>query len=240
MWNSPRKSSDCGKRYKLAELSALVLPLDELLNLSKSVPVAEVVDERILHQLERDEFVFALYQVLDALLEETELPKKGHTGIQEAIIAELLNQAHTKICCELDNPEFGPSARKAVWNSVDRLLLGNDLTPWSLEEMELPTSQPYLSEQLTEEMWNELLGEGGLWDEFLWDSDWRVDSLMDLPPDRAKSIAETTGLDLDVVQALPHTPSAAELRMAEHYVSYVIWKGEVVSEQGGQAIDGSK
>ena len=87
MWNSPHSPSESGKRYSLADLSVLVLPLDELLYLSKTGPVSDVVDEKILRRLDRGELVFALYEVFEALTGEVAVPVGGHPGIHEAIIA---------------------------------------------------------------------------------------------------------------------------------------------------------
>lgn len=233
MWNSPNQSPKGGKRYGLADVSALILPLDRLLDQSRSMNPADLLEERILKRLERDEFVFSLFEVLQLLLEENPAPPKGHTGIQEAIIAELLSQSFTIVSCELDEPEFGSLGRKAVWESIERLLIHREsddpALPWILEDagMKLTDSQPYLSDKMTHEIWEELLlGENFLWAEFLWDADWRMDFLMDLDPDSAKNVTEMAGLDLDVVQALPNSPSAAELRMAEYYILYVVWKNE--------------
>jgi len=243
MWNNPYTPgfSERGRRFSLADISALALPLDELLEVLTSRPVAEVVDEEILRRLEKVEFVFALYQVLEAMLEDVEVPEAGHTGIQEAMVAELLSQSYSRICVELDEQDFGHSARKAAWISVERLLIRRDPRerglPGILEDAGLKLSdddigaQLYRSEKLTHDVWWELLlGEGGLWSEFLSDADWRTDSLMDVHPGKADAVAQLTGIDLSVIQALPHTPNEAELRMAEHYIRYLIWKDEVANQ----------
>ena len=233
MWNSPHSPSKRGRRFSLADLSALMLPLDEVFYLSKTNPVAEVVDEVILKRLEKGEFIFALYQVLEALLEEVAVPEKGHTGIHEAMVAELLSQAYARVCVELDEPDFGHSARKAAWQSIDRLLIHRDpknpSVPWILEDVgwKLSDPQSYRSEKLSHEVWTELLtGENFLWGEFLWDDDWRIDSVMDAHPGKAEAVALLAGMDLNVVQALAHTPGEAEFRMAEHYISNLILRAE--------------
>ena len=80
------------------------------------------------------------------MLEDVEKPEKGHTGIQEAIVAELLSQLHGKICGELDDPEFGYFAREAAWNSLDQLVIKRDSpesgTPLILKEIGFDTSVP--------------------------------------------------------------------------------------------------
>lgn len=233
MWNSPHSLSKTGRRYRLEKISALVLPLDEILDQGTRGAISDIVDEAILKRIENHEFIFLIYQVLQALLEEVAVPKGGHTGNQEAMIAELLNQSYAKIVCELEMSDFGHSARKTVWTSIDRLLIHRDpaepCLPSILEDagLELSEPKPYLSEKLTREVWAELLlSEDFLLNEFLWDTDWRMGFIMDLHPDQAEALTKMAGLDLDVVQALPHTPNAPEFRMAEHYISYVIWKNE--------------
>ena len=229
MWNSPHSPSESGKRYSLADLSVLVLPLDELLYLSKTGPVSDVVDEKILRRLDRGELVFALYEVFEALTGEVAVPVGGHPGIHEAIIAELLRQAFDAVCCEIDTGDTGDFARRAAWNSIDRLVVHenpNDPSlPWMLEDdgMTLEDPESYRLEKITLEHWEELLcGESLLFSEFLWDGDWRMDSLMDLPPGKAKMMSDLTGINLRVVQALPHMPDEAEVRMAEGYLQGLI------------------
>jgi len=229
MWDSPKSDSKSGKRYRLDDLSALVLPLDELLYLSKSTPVSDLVEEGILRRLERSELVFALYEVFEALTGSVPVPDGGHPGIHEAIIAELLGRSLDQVCAEIEMGDVGDSIRKAVWHSVDRLLVhGNPYEPalpCILEETGLTLSDPhpYRSEKLTMELWEELLlGEGALFGEFLYDDDWRMGSLMDLHPDTAKLVSDLAGLNLDVVQALPHAPDDAQVRMAERYLKEVI------------------
>ncbi|MDR2674070.1 MAG: hypothetical protein LBC18_04170 [Opitutaceae bacterium] len=235
MWNSPNRPTKRGKRYQIADISALIHPLDQILDYLGNLSVEEVVDEPILQRLEKNEFVYALYQVLEALLEDVAVPRKGHTGIQEAIIAELLQQTHAMICCELDDPEMGDHARRAAWRTIDRLLIQRSSKdaelPWLLKDLKINAASPrvHLSKKLTSEVWWELLlGEENLWSEFLWDDDWRMDSLLDLPPDVAKSVTNIAGIDLETVHEPAHTPNAAEHRMAEYYIRYIIWKDEAL------------
>lgn len=229
MWNSPHSHSKSGKRYALGDLSALVLPLDELLYLSEATPVSELVEERILRRLDRGELVYALYEVFDALTGDRPVPQGGHIGIHEAIIAELLHQSFDCVVCEMEMGDVGELAREAVWQSVDRLLIhrnsNESALPWMLEDagMSLEDPESYRLENITPEHWEKLLcGDSPLFSEFLWDEDWRMDSLMDLPPDAAKWVTDQAGLDLKVVQALPHTPDEADLRKAEVYLQELI------------------
>ncbi len=227
MWNSPHSPSRSGKRYAAADLSALILPIDQLLDQSETRPVSDLVEEKILQRLDRGEFLFAVHEVFEALTGDKPVPERGHHGIHEAIIAELLHQSFDLVECEMEMGDVGELVREAVWKSVDRLLIHRDphqpALPWILEDdgMTLGDPESYRIEQLTLEHWRELLcGEGFLLGEFLWDEDWRMDSLMDLPPDTAKFISGMAGLDLEVVQALPHTPDADELQLAEES----LWK----------------
>lgn len=233
MWNSPHRKSKAGKRYDVRDISALISPLDQLLDFFDSSPVKDLVNEKILQRMEKEELIFGIYQVLQALLEDIPVPRKGHAGFHEAIIAELLNQTYGQIECELDDSDFGDSARKSAWESIRRLrMIKNSKEKaelWQLKGLGLNFESPrvHRSKKITSELWEDLLlGEGGLWDEFLWDDDWRMDSLMDLPEPAAKKVTNIMGLDLEVVHSLPHTPTRAELTMAEHYINYVIWKDE--------------
>lgn len=225
MWNSPHAPSKAGKRYSVAELSALILPIDELLYLSQAETIADLVEERILQRLDRGEFVYALYEVFKALTSDTPVPQGGHIGIHEAIIVELLRRSYDLVVCEIQMGEESGSAREAVWQSVDRLLIHRNpdepASPWMLEDsgMTLEDPESYRLENITLDHWEDLLcGDSPFFSEFLWDEDWRTDSLMDLPPDQAKLISGLAGLDLEVVQALPHTPDADELRRAEDFL----------------------
>ena len=237
MWNSPNQTADGrGKRYQLEDIAVLVTPLNQILDASKDSSAQDQLGEEILQQLERDELVYSLYQVFDALLGETDVPDGGHTGIQEAWIAELLEQVYEGICFEIDNPDFGDFNRKAAWQSIERLLFDDDdsetQVPCVLEDMpiDLNASKPYLSESLTPDIWRDLLlSDGGLLDEFLWDTDWRMSEFLDLPPAAASQMSGEMGLNLDVVHSLAHTPSNAEVNMAEYFLRYIIWRDEVLS-----------
>jgi len=235
MWSSPSCGSKDGKRYEIEEIRVLVHPLDNVLETLQSRRAKDVVDEPILQQMDKEELIYAIYEVLHALLNNNPVPNDGHPGYQEAIIAELLNQTHTDVIQELKDSQLGSHARMAAWNSYERLCAtidpaGNksfDLFP----DLKLDLANPrvYESPDITEEMWQDILsGDGGLWGEFLWDNDWRMSGLLDLPKRATKPITDLTGIDLEVVHRLAHTPSKAELRMAEYYIKYVIWSDEVI------------
>jgi hypothetical protein len=228
MWNSPHKLDDAGLQYDIVEISALVYPVGFLMDQVEDSPPAYVFEEPIVCRMEKEEFVFALFEVMQALLEAIPIPEKGHTGYQEAIVFELLNACYGQIQIELDVPEFGDSARKAAWTSFDRLCLqserGEAIRDAILEGLPLDTSDPavHRSELLTPDIWYEIVvGEIGLPDQFLWDYDYRIDQLMDLPESITRETLENTGIDLEVVHKLPHTPTDSEFRTAKHYLRFI-------------------
>ena len=236
MWNSPRRTKKTGIRYDIRDIAVLTHPLDQMMDFLGSSSVEDVVHERILCRMDKDELTFAIYEVLRALLEDDPIPKKGHTGYQEAIVAELLYQTQILIGCELDMDEKPLNyARAAAWQSVVRLRAPQPKSRrevlWQLDDLKLNLNAPkiFRSPKITFDHWEALLlAEGGLWDEFLWDDDWRMDQLMDLPPAASKNVSSVAGIDLETVYGLPHSPSTAELRMAEGYIQYVIWKDQAV------------
>lgn len=234
MWNSPQKFSDLGKQYRPEEVTVLLEALGDLWEHRESRPVDELVDERILVRLEKDELIYAIYQTLEAILEPVPIPEKGHTGIQEAVVAELLSRARDSVALELDS--FGCEdtfhARCATWNSVHHLILKQNSCSGEfieiLEEFGVDPldSEVYRSPRLTSDCWDLLFDF--LESEFLWDEDWRMDSFMDLPPERAVAIGDLIGMDLGVVQALPQSPVGSELKKAERYISEVISKTDAI------------
>ena len=182
----------------------------------ESSPVAAAVDEKILQRMEKAELIYAMYQVFEALLEETPVPKGGHRGYHEAIVAELLQHTFDLVTDEVKDAAAGDSARKAAWTSLKAFCLMADPAEgryfWPLKDLGLNFNRPEIhrSNKITPDHWEDmLLGVGGLWGEFLWDDDWRMDNLMDLPTPATKNITALTGIDLETVHALPHTPHAS-------------------------------
>ncbi|MDA0350038.1 MAG: hypothetical protein O3C43_22630 [Verrucomicrobia bacterium] len=231
MWNSPHKIDDAGLKYELLDISALVYPLGLLMDMQEDSSPSDTFVEDIVCRMEKEEVVFALFEVLQALLEDTPIPEKGHTGYQEAIVFELLNACFGQIQIELGDSNFGDSARKAAWTSFDRLCLqsvsGEEIKAAILGELPLDYSDPtvHRSAILTDEIWYEIVvGEGCLPGQFLWDYDYRIDRLMELPESMTEQVRESTGIDLEVVHRLPYTPTDAEYKMAKHYLQYVDWK----------------
>jgi len=238
MWNSPQCEDRGGKRYQLHVIAALTYPLDMMLDFLDHMPVADVVDEKILQRMDRDELVFALYHVFRALLEDDPLPPKGHPGYQEAIVAELLAAMNGRIVSELDDADGGHTARKAAWTSLHRLCQERDAKGKKylaqIEYLKVDISEPqiHLSPKLNQDVWEDLiLGDGGLWSEFLWDDDWRLDVIMDLPAAEAKKITELAGIDLDLVQELPPSPTSDEVVQAMRYLRSVIARAEKALEE---------
>ena len=225
MWNSPHKLDEFGLRYDIVEIAALVYPVGLVVDMVKESSPAYVFEEGIVCRMGKEEFVFALYEVLQALLEDIPIPEKGHPGYQEAIVFELLNACYGQIETELYDSEFGDRARKAAWTSFDRLCLqseiGEEIREAIFEELTLDFSDPavHRSELLTSEIWYEIVvGESGVSDQFFWDYDYRIDKLMDLPESMTKEVLESTGIDLEVVHKLPHTPTDSEFRTADSYI----------------------
>ena len=241
MWNSSYEylDSERGRQYRLEEISALIYPIEMLLDEIGMFPASQVTCEKILVSLERDEMVFAIYETLQALLEDIEIPEGGHTGIQQGLVAELLAKAHADIENEMyDGFDFDFSVRAAVWQSVEHLLIKEPTEeygfPMILEELGFSRNDEkiYRSEKLTSKVWEELLlGECYLFGEFFQDDDWRMDFLMDLPPDTAEALTKTIGLDLQRVQALPHTPNQVELERAENYIRDVIRRSKELNPE---------
>lgn len=233
MWNSPQCKDRSGKRYQIQAIAALTHPLDMLLDFLDHMPVADVVDEKILQRMDRDELVFALYHVFRALLEDDPLPTDGHPGYQEAIVAELLAATNGRIVSELDDADGGDIARKAAWTNLYRLCQERDakgkkyLAQIEFLKVDIAEPQIHLSPKLNQDVWGDLiLGDGGLWSEFLWDDDWRLDVIMDLPAAEAKKITELAGIDLDLVQKLPPSPTLSEVTVAMRYLRSVIARAE--------------
>mgnify|MGYP001174238672 CR=1 FL=1 len=235
MWNSPSRRTKAGKRYDTSDLAALIYPLDLLLDSLSFSRVEDVVHEANLQRIERSELVFGIYEVLRALLEDVPIPPGGHPGHHEAILAELIYQCRLLIGCELEDAEAGGAARQAAWQSLIRLCLHEDEQRhqglWPIDELDLDPTAPdiALSPKITNAHWDNLLQDGCLAGEFLWDDDWRDEELMDLPTPVAEKAAKLMGIELGVVHGLPHSPSEAEVRMAEFYIRYVIWRREAQS-----------
>lgn len=238
MWNSPYRETRHGKRYPFETLAALTYSLGMMLDTLRDEPLEHVLGENCLQRMEKEEFVYALYEVIDMLLNDTPAPKGGHFGYHEAIVAELLEQTYGHVGMELYDPEAGRSAMKAAWTSITKLLgprHGTVLEEFDLgpsETLDLDDPQGFLSDALSQEDWRQLIvGETGLASEFLWDEDWRYDFLMDLPEQATGPIADSMGLDMQKTHGLPHTPSSAEYQMALAYLSYISWRDTVATEK---------
>ncbi len=245
MWNSPNRTSRAGKRYDIRDLAALVYPLDMLLDELQLFSVAEAVEEANLSRMEKPELIFAIHEVLRALLEEVPVPKGGHPGHHEAVVFELLARMRGEIDIELDDPESDGEARRAAWTSLVRLCPLDDdtaeasLGPLADRGIDLTSPDAPFSPQITREDWDYLLQAGCLASEFLWDEDWRGDQLLDLPASKAAEMAEVLGIDIDRVHGLPHTPTEAEAKSAERYIREVIRQWEAARGPGSNGAGSS-
>lgn len=225
MWHSPRQTSDDGKRYSSDDVAALLEPLELVLDALGSHAPRDVVTEPILQRMEADELVFAVHHVFRALLEDVPVPRGGHPGFHEAVIAELLDQCSGMIELELSEPkgDVADSARKSAWRSFHALCAEIDAdgrrTHPLVDRLELIDDDPEVHRcpLLTTEVWQDmLLGDAGsVAAEFLWDYDWRNESFLEgRCASDAWIVAEDTGVDLDVVHQLPRAPRPAELAEA--------------------------
>ena len=101
---------------------------------------------------------------------------------------------------------------------------------WMLEgiPIKFQASEPDLSEFLTPEVWNFfLLGDGGLWDEVLWDTDWRMSEILELPLAAASQRSGEMGLEITVAHSLVHSPSVAEAKMVDYFLRSILWRDGV-------------
>lgn len=235
MWLSPSDDSGDGKRYSLQEIAALSYSLGLLLDMVRNLSPRTALDEPILQRMEPEELVFALYEVFQALLEDKEVPDTGHPGYQEAIIFELLEQTHACIVTEIQGgEEEDDHARRAAWHSFKAFAPETDedgrpfLDGW-LEDHEVSPTDPFpqRSAKLTAQAWHDVIDS--ISQEFLRDTDWQLEKMMDLPEEKTARLREMMGIDLRRAHRLPHSPTSAELNMATSYLQYLIWKDEVFS-----------
>jgi len=230
MWNSPNGET----QYSIEDIAVLTYPLDIILDLLNDSQVSDIASEPFLHSLSNEEFIFAMYQVFQALTERTPIPKEGHPGYQEAIVSELMTQTFSQIVLELKAQDCGSSAREAAWLSFIRLAPKTEipgfLNPLEIEGIDLDFNDPeaYRSKLLTADIWeNQILGSNALlWNNFLWDEDWRNYAIMDAPNPEADVLSQIMSLDIDTVHALPPTPKNTEYQFAQNYLKDIIWQDE--------------
>jgi len=225
MWNSPKRENKQGKRYHAKDLEVLIYPIDFILDSYAILKPQEIFQESILQTLEKDEFILTVYELFQALLEDVAVPEKGHTGIQEAMISEFLTYTFEVLIDEVKHPDPDDDTQNLAWQSIERLLMNRDQDPAgiprTLEEVGFTANETitYRSNRFTTEVWHDLiLGEDGLWGEFLWDTDWRFTEIMDLPSDQAEALSEAMGINLDATHSLASTPSDASVEMAMSYI----------------------
>ena len=236
MWNSPNGKT----KYSIQDIAVLTYPLGLMLDLLDTDLVSDITNEPFLHSLTNEEFVYASYQVFQALTEDIPVPDKGHPGYQEAIVAELISQTNAHIVLELDEPSYSSSAREAAWLSFTRLSPKTEVPgmrlPLEIEGIDLDFNDPdaYRSELLTRDVWeNQILGDdGALWGDFLWDDDWRNAAVMDAPGPEAQALSELMSLDIDTVHALPPTPTNTEYQLAKYYLKDIVSKDERRTREG--------
>lgn len=81
-----------------------------------------------------------------------------------------------------------------------------------------PGIEFYLSPKLTRARWEAILVTGGLFDVFLWDTDWRMEAMLDVSEESTRELRDWMGYDLDTVHRLPPQPTKEELAKAEKYL----------------------
>jgi hypothetical protein len=228
MWHSARKEDDPARRYSMAELAALIEPLALVIDGLGHMRVADLVDESILQRMTADELVYALFETFEALSGDAPVPPAGHPGYQHAIVFELLTQLQGLVEAELLDAASGADdrARRAAWDSFLALCgeddeAGRRVYPL-IEHLELIYERPdaHCCPLLTAAVWNDMLLDesAGVLAEFVDNDDWRLDWLLDHPREQTAFLLQETGIDLDTVQRLPHTPSAAEAAAAREYL----------------------
>lgn len=241
MWASTSDYFETGRRYSVAEIGALIYPLDLLIDMIRNLGPKLALDQPILQRMEAEEVIFALYEMFHALLEDTPIPQHGHPGYQEALIVELLAQMHGCIETELDfsvRDRDDDEARRTAWNTFVTFLPEADdegrpfLERWLVDHGVPPEDpHPYRSPKLKSTDWELLLTElvAG---EFLRDRDWELEALLDLPHDRTAELLDLMGLDLERAHRLPKSPTPQELEHATNYLNNLMARFEDV-EFGG-------
>ncbi len=230
MWRSPGSERGVGRKYTARELSALIYPLDPVLDTLSHNSPGEALNELSLHKYDKDELIFGFFELFQALLTDLPVPKGEHPGYQEAMVAELLQQVHGLVELEClsersddfyndPDPESGP-ARRAAWTSYLALCHHPGSTENLADRLELDVSDPeaHLSPQLTRDEWESLLVTGGLVDALLWDTDWRMEVMLDKPEYATEEVRQLLGYDLQTVQRLAPRPTPEQLETAIRYL----------------------
>lgn len=206
MWNSPRANESIGKTYNRAELTVLFDAADGLVMELPDDPdelVGEIAKEEALRHLTCGQLLWGLHEVFHALLRvDVPVPAGGHPGYQEAIIGELLERARDCVTVELDTGETWDS-RESVWTSVMRLRPNE-------------ACGKLRSARVSRNRWNSLFEL--LYDEFLWDSDWRSDALQRSP----EHMRQTFQVDQAKLWQQPPLPSAKQVRFARSFLRDVL------------------
>ncbi len=228
MWRSPESEGGVGRKYTPKELSALIYPVDHVLDILDHHSPEMALNEPILHKMDEDELIFGFYELFQALLTDLPVPKGEHPGYQEAMVAELLSQTYSLVEteCEFEgdsdsgfDPFFG-AARRAAWTSYLALCYHPESTENLIDDIDLDLSDPevYLSSRLTREVWDAILQTGGIFDALLWDTDWRLEIMLDRPEQTTEEVRKLMGYDLDIIHRLAPTPTPEQHQSALDYL----------------------
>ncbi len=230
MWRSPGSERGVGRKYTPRELSALIYPLDFVLDGLRFHSPEEAMNELSLHKYDPDELIFGFYELFQSLLTDLPIPKDEHPGYQKAMVAELLQQLYGLVESEClcdgnddldDEPDLASdSARQAAWTSYLALCHRHGSTENPADRLGLDIADPeaHLSPRLTRDEWESLLVTGGLFDALLWDTDWRMEIMLDKPEYATEEVRKLLGYDLHTVQRLAPSPTPEQLETATRYL----------------------
>ncbi len=139
------------------------------------------------------------------------------------MIAELLRHMFDSVeseCGLRDEPDCaeGP-ARRAAWTSYRALCYwpGSD-NPVDRLGLDVSDPEVHLSPELTSDEWESMLVTGGVFDALLWDTDWRIEAILERSENASREVRELMGFDLKTVHRLVQNPTRQQLETAESYL----------------------
>jgi len=170
----------------------------------------------MLRSMEPDEFLYALYELFQTLLGPTPVPEEGHPGYLEAMVSELLDATLENALDEMRRGDRLFLARDALWLSFRELEMNPEVIHELAREIDINKESCQRGSEFTEEVWRAIHCD--LWDEFLWDEDWRIAALQDRSVAQGQPIADVLGIDMNTINRLPQTPTPEQLAKAEEFL----------------------